>query len=238
MLGAFKRWIGGKPEGLDGHAILSWAKQHELVGKRVRDEQGVVVEGTLNSLPWRLEWGTPQRAYLLDRELRVRLEMGLPSSLQMLITSRSLAEELEQAAFSLFTQDMQTQVDSGMPEEMRWLAMFPKIQLAAMKTLRARFAATGSNAPSLAAWLDEELVARLDEAGRTWLVEDQPFLMMTLRGRLYVRLECAQPDDFVLDGIMSLVTAAARSAVAVADTSASGQNWPSTSSTAWQNHLD
>lgn len=238
MLGAFKRWIGGKPEGLDGSALTSWAQQHELVCKRVRDEQGVVVEGTLNNLPWRLEWGTPQRAYLLDRELRVRLELGLPTSLQMLIVSRTLAEELEHAAFSLFTQDMQTQVDSGMPEEMRWLAMFPKIQLAAMKTLRSRFSASGSNASALSGWLNEDLVARLEEAARTWLPEEQPFLMMTLRGRLYLRLECVQPDAFVLDGVMTLVTAAARSAAAVADSSASSQSWPSTGSTAWQNHLD
>jgi hypothetical protein len=234
MLGAFKRWIGGKPEGFDGSAVQAWAKARGFQDKRVRDDQGIVVEGGKDRTAWRLEWGLPQRAYLLDRELRIRMELGLPPGMQLLVTSRQLAEELEQSAFSMFTESMQTQVDSSMPEEMRWLAMFPKTQLAVMKTLKTRFAATGNTPSSLSAWMEDELAGKLEEASRTWLVEDQPFVVMTLRGRLYLRLECVQPDEFVLDGMLSLANTAARSAIAVADASITPQQWPNSSSTAWQ----
>lgn len=238
MLGAFKRWIGGKPEGFDGSAVRAWAHARRFNDKRVRDDQGIVVEGGDARLAWRMEWGVPQRTYLIDRELRIRMDLGIPPGMQLLVTSRQLAEEMEQSAFSLFTQDMQTQVDSSMPEEMRWIAMFPKTQLAVMKSLKSRFAATGNNPSSLSNWLEDELAGKLEEASRTWLVEDQPFVLMTLRGRLYVRLECMQPDDFVLDGMLSVAMTAARSAIAVADASITPQQWPNSSSTAWQSNLE
>jgi len=68
---------------------------------------------------------------------------------------KMIAEELDQAAYALFTQDMQTQIDSGMPEEMRWLAMFPKTQLASLKTLRTRYSTASNAAAPLAVWLDK-----------------------------------------------------------------------------------
>ncbi len=237
MLDAFKRWIGGPRGGPDARSLHNWARQRGLHSKRVRDGEGAVIEGEMHGTPWRMEWGTPQRAYLLDRELRLRMELGLPQSLQMLITSRALAEELEQAAYALFTQDMQTQIDSGMPEEMRWLAMFPKIQIAAMKPLRSRYSAVASAAAPLNTWLNPELVAQLETAGRSWLANDAPMVLMTLRGRLYLRLETLQPEPELLDGALALFEAAARSALTAAEGAASLQPWPTTGSTAWQSHL-
>jgi hypothetical protein len=237
MLDSFKRWMGGKRGGPDGRAVELWARERGLSCKPVRDRDGLVVEGRLHGTAWRMEWGTPQRPYLLERELRLRMELGLPQSLQMLITSRALAEELEQAAFALFTQDMQTQIDSGMPEEMRWLAMFPKTQLAALKPLRARFSAVGSAAATLSTWITGELAARLEDAGRSWLAHDEPMVLMTLRGRLYLRIEAPQPDEAMLDGALALFEAAARGALAAAEGAGTQAPWPTTSSTAWQSHL-
>lgn len=237
MLESLKRWIGGRPAGPDGRALHAWARQRGWTAKRVRDDEGVVIEGALHGTPWRMEWGSPQRAYLLDRELRLRMDLGLPPSLQMLVTSRALAEELEQAAYALFTQDMQTQIDSGMPEEMRWLAMFPKTQVAAMKPLRSRFSTVASAAGPLNTWLDRELTTQLELASRTWLGEDDPMVLMTLRGRLYFRLEALQPDAALLDGALALFEVAARSALSAAEGASSQQPWPTTTSTAWQSHL-
>lgn len=238
MLESFKRWIGGQPEGPDGRALHAWARQRGWTAKRVRDDEGVVIEGHFHGTPWRMEWGTPQRAYLLDRELRLRMELGLPPSLQMMITSRALAEELEQAAYAMFTQDMQTQIDSGMPEEMRWLAMFPKIQTAALKPLRSRYSAVANAAGPLNQWLEGDLAAQLELSARTWLGQEQPLMLMTLRGRLYLRLEALQPDAATLDGVLALYEAAARSVLGVAEGEASQPSWPTTTSTAWQSHIE
>ncbi|QAZ41133.1 hypothetical protein C1M51_17865 [Methylibium sp. Pch-M] len=237
MLDSFKRWIDGKRGGPDGRLLQTWAKQRGSVFKRVRNGEGVVIEGEMHGTPWRMEWGTPQRAYLLDRELRLRMDLGLPPSLQMMVISRVLAEELEQAAYALFTQDMQTQIDSGMPEEMRWLAMFPKTQLAALKMLRNRYTTASNAAAPLAVWLDKDLVGQLEAARQGWLGEEGPLVLMTLRGRLYLRVESVQPDAALLDGVMALFEAAARGALAAAEGASSQTQWPSTSTTAWQSHL-
>jgi hypothetical protein len=236
MLESLKRWIGGSRGGPDPRAMQGWARQRGLALKRVREDEGVVVEGAMHGTPWRMEWGPPQRAYILERELRLRMDLGLPHGLQMLVTSRALAEELEQSAYALFTQDMQTRIDSGMPEEMRWLAMFPKTQLAAMKPLKSRFAAVASAPEPLAAWIDGELARLLDAAARGWLAHDEPMVLMTLRGRLYLRIESLQPDEAMLDGALALFEAAAQRALVAAEGAAPGQ-WPSTTTTAWGNNL-
>lgn len=238
MLDSIKRWIGGTRGKPDGRAVQAWALQRGLSAKRVRQDEGIVVEGTFNGKAWRMEWGAPQRSYLLDRELRMRMDLQLPVAMQMLITSRALAEELEQAAYALFTQDMQTQIDSGMPEEMRWLAMFPKVQVAAMKPLRSRFSAVANAPGPLNAWIDPALTTQLDEASRHWLANDEPMVLMTLRGRLYLRFEALEPTAQMLDGALALYEAAAHSALAAAaSVAAQQQAWPASSSTAWQSHL-
>ncbi len=218
--------------------MQAWAAQRGLDLKRVRRDEGMVVEGKVYDSTWRMEWGAPQRSYLLDRELRMRMNLHLPVGMQLLVISRTLAEELEQAAYALFTQDMQTQIDSGMPEEMRWLAMFPKTPLAAMKPLRSRFSAVGNAPGPLNAWLDPDFVAQLDAASRSWLANDEPMVLMTLRGRLYLRVEALQPTAQLLDGALALFESAARSALAATQAVAAQQQpWPGSSSTAWQSHL-
>lgn len=241
MLDSLKRWIGGGPEGPDGRPLAAWAKQRGHEFKKVRDEQGFVVESHGSGgeqPPWRLEWGDPQRSYVSGRELRLRTELSLPPGLQMLLISRSLAERLESDAFDRFTQDMQTQIDNSMPEEMRWLAMFPKANLSQYKGLRGHFVVVSSAAPPVVAWLAGELAARLEEALNGVLADDPPFVLMTLRGRVYLRLEASSLNAAMLDEIVAIYdTAVRRAMVAAEGFNDGGGAWPSTTSTAWHSQL-
>ena len=157
----------------------------------------------------------------------------------MLLLSRPLLEMLERQTFEHYTANMQTQIDASTPEEMRWLVMFPKVPLAADKEFRNRFGAVASSSTHAAAWIDGPLAERLADAVRGPLANDPPLVLMTLRGRLYLRLQVAEPDAAVVAAMVALFEVAAAQAVNLASGMGAGgdEAWPSTSSTAWQSQL-
>src|SRR6218665_1741751 len=158
MLDAFKRLIARKPAEPEWPDVAEWAGRHQLGFKRVRDEGGgFVLDGQLDGKPWRLEWGPPQRQYIQGAELRIRMELGLSSNLQMLVLTQSLFEALERSAFESFTESTQTVIDGNTPEEMRWLVMFPKATVKASKTVRSRFHFTGAAVADTERWIEGPL---------------------------------------------------------------------------------
>jgi len=68
MLESFKRLFAAKPDEPDYTEVGNWAQQHGYTLKRVRGESGFVIDGALDDKPWRLEWGSPQRDYIVGRE--------------------------------------------------------------------------------------------------------------------------------------------------------------------------
>jgi hypothetical protein len=238
MLEALKRWMAGGKQGPDWRAVSDWASRRGAQYKRAHDDQGFVVDGRLDGRPWRLEWGPPQRSYIAGHELRLRMELGLPQTLQMLLLSRPLMETLERTAFDRYTEHMQTQIDQSTPEEMRWLAMFRKVTGIGPREVNGRFAAVAASPKTGSAWIDGLLAERLAEASRGALAAEPPFVLMTLRGRCYLRLQLAEPDVAVVEAMVGLFETAAAQAARVAGGAHEGPDaWPSTASTAWQTHL-
>lgn len=218
MLESFKRWVSGPPEPPEVKVITAWAKQRQLTVKTVRDAEGVVVEGGAGDRLWRMEWGASQRAYIKGHELRLRVDLGLSGALQMLAISRGLAEALEGEAFNRFTEEMQTQVDHSLPEETRWLAMYPKVDGATMGVLRPHFVVLSAMPEQAKLWLTEELAATLHHWQIQPAVAGRPVLLMTLRGRLYVRVPGDDLTPVMLDEVFRLFERAAKAAVAVSVT--------------------
>jgi hypothetical protein len=235
MLGALKKFFSGqigRPEWAD---VASWAERQGHALRRSRDGQGFVVEGQLGGRAWRLEWGPPQRAYLKGHELRLRMELALPSDMQMLVLTRPLMAQLERQTFENFTESNQTQIDTATPEEMRWLVMFPRVPLADFPALRAHLGAVASEPDHGLAWIDGPLAQVLERSLGSLLTGDPPFVLMTLRGRTYLRLELDDPSAANIAASVALFEAAVTQAVRVAGLSGGAANdWPTTSSTAWQ----
>jgi hypothetical protein len=221
MLDAIKRWISGGSPGPDWSEFSEWAQRHGRVFRRAHGDAGFVVEGSFSKEPWRLEWGPPQRVYITARELRLRMELQLPSSLQMLLMSRSLMETLERETFERYTVGNQTVIDTSTPEEMRWLAMFPKVTLQHLaKEARPYYGAVAADAETARQWVQGVLAQRLADATTRLLRHEPPFLLMTLRGRLYLRMEMPVPEPGTLSQAVSLFEAAAQAARAVGVASA------------------
>src|SRR6218665_284187 len=108
MLDALKRLIARRPPPPEWPEVSAWAQANKLRFKRIRDAEGFVIDGGAEGKPWRLEWGAPQRDYIQGRELRLRMELGLPPNLQMLLMSQSLLERLERSTYESFTASNQT----------------------------------------------------------------------------------------------------------------------------------
>lgn len=234
MLDAIKRMFSAKPAGPDWGPVSGWAKSQHYAFKLVRDAEGFAIDGRFGGLPWRLEWGPPQRDYILGRELRLRMELDLPSDLQMMVLSRSLFEALESRTFDDFTQGTQTYVGSAVPEEMRWLAMWPPAALAGQRELRQIVAALGVDPAFAESWVDGPLAAQLVAAG-SGLLEAQPaFLLMCHRSRLYLRMALAEATSRSLAEAVALFGVAAQQALRTAGRSLDSRDW---STSSWQTQM-
>ena len=236
MLPSLKRWwarsLGHADAGLD--AIEVWATQ---AGMRYRrDEAGLrfVIEAPSAGQTLRMEWGPSQRSYIAGDELRIRLDLNLPGALQVLAMTRTLMERLEHETFERYTQEAQTIIDMSHPEEMRWLAMFPKIDLSFDKILQARFGVLGANTVLGMAWVNGPLGEQLAKSTQDLLAHDVPFVLMALRGKLYLRLQLAQPDPESLSQCLSVFDAAVQSALQLTGQMPSGGGeWSPTAGSSW-----
>jgi hypothetical protein len=218
MLNAIKRWISGGPTGPDWTGVSAWAQKQGHGFKRAKDDQGFVVDGSFGTRPWRLEWGPPQRAYIM--------------------MSRALMEMLERETFERYTQSNQTLIDVSTPEEMRWLAMFPKVNLDLPKSVRGSFGAVASDPTNAVNWVDAAFAQQLAHASLNLLRDQPPFVIMTLRGRVYMRLQLETPDPVLIAQATELFDAAAQAALRLTGVheTRSG-DWPTTASTAWHTDL-
>ena len=230
----FKSFFANQGLGPDYSEVSAWAKRRGHAFKRERDGQGFVIDGKLENTPWRLEWGPPQRPYITGHELRVRMELGLPPDLQMLVVSKSLMELLEKQAFDQFTESNQTEMGDATPEETRWLVMFPKIAMSGSKLLRNNFGGVSGLPTEGPAWIEGPLGHALERAASTLLRLEPPFVLMTLRGRLYLRMQLKSADETDVAAALALFETAGTEAQRVGR--ARGDvpvTWMPSVSTAW-----
>lgn len=216
MLEAIRSFLSRSGGNAEINAIATWAKKAGHRCKREKDGEGFAVDGRSAVAAWRIEWGLPQRPYFAGHELRIRAVLDLPPDLQMLVMTQSLEEVLAKEAFELGTQSNQTLVGDTVLEETRWLVMFPKIVFNQSKTLRQTYAGVSSLDYEGASWLEARLAKSLERAAGTWLGAAPPFLLMTLRGRLYLRLQLAEPDESDVVAALELFEVAAEEALRVA----------------------
>ena len=240
MFDTVKRWLspnhGGAGEaGLA--AVESWAKRAGFRFRKAPDQARFVIESTASDCDLRMEWGPSQRDYIAPNELRLRMDLNLPGGFQMLLLTLPLMEKLEGETFERFTQAAQTVLDMSTPEEMRWLAMFPKVDLSWDKALRAQFCVLGADPELTLAWIKGGLAEQLLKASQDLLRQSPPFLLMTMRGKLYLRMQLAEPAPAALTQCLELFDAALKSAPNLsAQMEPDPAEPPSTLSTGWHSH--
>ncbi len=210
MFASIKKWMGSSSKGVDQGGVLSaWAKAEGHAFKHVSGRvSGYVVETTRG---WRVEWGDSQRrVYIPGKELRFRSETSMPHDVQVVMLTRALAQTLETDVFSRFTNDMQTQIDTSLPDEMRWLAMHPQVDTPQSPTLAKRFVILSNAVEVSQLWLDSSLIAAFEEAANSWWTDELMLVLTVNRGMLTVRMAGDDIDPQVLKQAADLFDLAAR----------------------------
>jgi hypothetical protein len=192
MLALLKRWWSAatpKP-GLQG--VERWARANGAHWRRMRDDDGFVLDGAHRSVSWRIEWGPSHRPYIAGSELRFAAELGLHRDLQLMVLNRRLMETSEAKVYDEYVQGVQTRIDTQTPTEIRWLVMYSKLSAAELQSLGMRFGGVASVKPWLLRWLSGPLSGALLDTARH-LSEHDAFVLSVARGRLSMRLPMRDP---------------------------------------------
>lgn len=220
MLGAVRRWLGGKNPLPGWQEFAAWARDNHWTMKRSSAHDGWVMHDPVRP-GWRLEWGPAQRSFMSSHEFRVRLELPELPDMQAMVLDRPLLARLDHEVYQQFTDSVQTRLDAETPEEMRWLAMHLKLNPNQMGTvLRDRYGAVGSDAPWLARWLAGPLAQALKKRADLMPIEavsTEPFILRLARGKILIRQSAMSPRPAVLECCIEIAQAAELAAAAERD---------------------
>ena len=208
-----KHWMKLRASASLWKPVAIWAESRGGVFQLTEEGEGFLIEEPSAALgPMRIEWGAPQRDYVLGQELRIRVELKLSPDLQVMVIERELLDALERAVFEAYTDTLQTRIDTDTPEEMRWLVMFAKVEQWQSKVARSRFSACGVTKELATAWVEGSLGEALALATQDLVPTRQPFVMLTQRGNLYLRTRMPEVELEAIKGFVKLAETAAREA--------------------------
>lgn len=197
-------------------ALAVWARREAFVFEQVPSGDRLVWTGQLAGHPFRMESAPPQRDYLRGHELRLRLDLALSDDWSIMVMNRELNQHLEQAAYSGYTDPVQTTARLKLTEEMRWLAMYREVGWSRMSPdFWARFVVLTEHREDAQAWLSDALVQALMSLPAAPDGQQIPLVMMLTRGRLYLRSQHQREDTLKLDLFLALARRAAQSAQAL-----------------------
>jgi hypothetical protein len=193
--------------------VSEWASLQGLTASERGDSKGFHVFGKVGDKPWRIEQGRPSRDFIKGLELRARGEMQVREDVSLMVLTRSLKNDLEKRAFSLYTDSLQTIADPNLPEEMRWLSMYEEVGWESLgNAFLDQYAILADDKEHASAWLTPQLAQQLMAWPSSEM--DVPCVLMVLRGKIYLRMQISEGDLPTLEHATRVFTSACESAIA------------------------
>ncbi|WP_255481731.1 hypothetical protein [Ramlibacter pinisoli] len=172
------------------------------------------VQGRVGGKPWRMEVGRPSRKYIRGDELRGRAELGLDPQVLVVLMNRPLKDALEKQAYALYTDTLQTSIDPNLPEEMRLLAMYEETGWDSIpRPFWSRYSVVSDDRANALAWLDPLLAQQLMEWPAPAPAADVPFMLLLLRGKVYLRMQASAGHMPALQHAAAIFTTACENAL-------------------------
>ena len=180
----------------------------------MEEGQGFKLEGKIGNKPWKLECSKSTRDYILGDELRAKAELNLNDNVAVLIMNRPLKEALENRAYEMYTDPLHTTADPSLPEEMRWLAMYPEASWNSFPPVFwERYSVLAEKREQALAWIDPHLGQLLIGWPEPAPHEQTPFILMILRGKAYLRMQYTPADIPTLAHAARIFTHACKSGI-------------------------
>lgn len=196
-------------------AVSEWASTHGFFYTGSGDGKGFSVTGAVGNKPWKMERGRSSRDYILGEELRARAELKVHDDASVLIMNRPLKDALEKRAYQMYTDTLQTTAGPRLPEEMRWLAMYPEVGWDSLsEAFWTRYSIMAEHRSHALAWIDPHLAGLLMSWPEPAPDAQVPFIMMLLRGKAYLRMQYTPADMPTLEHAAAVFTSACESAIA------------------------
>ena len=195
--------------------VAEWAHGRGFVYVADGKADGFVATGILAGKPFKLERGRASRDYIRGDELRARAELQVNDDAAVLIMSRPLKEALEKKAYAMYTDTLQTTADPSLPEEMRWLAMYPEVGWDSLSpAFWKRYSVMTDQREHAELWLTQALGDLLMSWPEPAPSANVPFILMLLRGKAYLRMQYSPADLPTLAHSMQIFSTACESSVA------------------------
>ena len=196
--------------------MLAWGLKWGLEEAQPRDSKIFAMTGSMGGKPWKLECGRSSRDYIRGYELRAKAELKLNDAAAVLIMNRPLKEALEKQAYEIYTDSLQTTADPNLPEEMRWLAMYPESHWAGMpRSFKNHYVTLSDTLEHAVSWVDRELIESLMAWPQPAPDDQVPFILMLLRGKVHLRMQYKTDDVQTLEHAVKIFAKACSSAKAV-----------------------
>jgi hypothetical protein len=192
-----------------------WAQRHGLTFEVSREGNGFTVGAQIDGRPWRMQRTRPSRPFIRGEELKARAELDLSMDIAVMVMNRPLKDALERQAYARVTDSLQTTVDSGMPEELRWLSMFDEVGWqSAPDAFWDRYAIVADQKEHAEAWITDAMAGLLLGWPQDGPGAQTPFTLMLVRGKAYLRMEYAPADLSTLAYATTIFVTACESALA------------------------
>ena len=173
--------------------VARWAAKQQLAIVAHSTEGHFDLGGDIHGHPWRLECGAPTRDYVTGLELRGRADVGADPDAAVMVINRPLQEILEGTAYTAITDTLQTTVNTNLPEEMRWLAMYEEMTWPGLPaSFRQHFAVIAERIDVAQRWIHAPVVSQLLnflEGEHSAARAQSPLVLMLVRGKVYLRME-------------------------------------------------
>ena len=211
---AFSPGLARPDSAAPANAVSEWAGMQGFSYRDANDGSGFSLAGKIGDKPWKLERGSASRDYIRGQELRGRAELKLNEDVSVLVMNRALKDSLEKRAYEMFTDTLQTIADPSLPEEMRWLAMYPEAGWDSLTPeFCARYAVMSEKREHALTWIDPHLAELLMNWPEPAPNEQVPFMLMLMRGRAYLRMQYTPADMPTLTHAAQIFTYACESGV-------------------------